>query len=760
MQMLKARGRQVCLAALLVVPGACSRDPHAAMLKYVKSGDEYMAVGKVAEAIVQYRNAIEKQPQAGGVVVKLAEAYIKNGDFAKGAQQYVRAADLVTDPSVQLKAGGLMLLARRFDDAKVRAQKVLDTDPRNIQAQILLANSLAGLKDLDGAVSELQEAIQLHPGHSATFANLGQIEMGRGNQAAAEAAFLRAVDLAPQSASARLALCGFYWATGRVPLAEAQLRQALGAEAANVLAHRTAAAFYMATNRREQAESHLRRVLELTNSPDAALVLADYYVAMKNQTAARGVLQPLTQDSKSSPLANVRLAALDRVAGQPAEAYKKLDAVLKSNPGNLQAQLLRGSFLLQDGKKDDALEIANAAVATHRDSVGAYALLGRVQAARKQKEEAIAAYQEIVRLNPLATDARIALARLQLASGRTDSSVDMAEAAVRAQPQNPDAQLALVQALLVRGDVDRAAQELAGLKARFPQSAAVHVQLGVLAGRRHQPAEARAEFERALQLQPQSLEAVAGLVALNLSLRQVDDARNLVDAAVKRLGAPPAALMLAARTYASTGDLTTAERHLRQVVAMDPAYLAAYGLLGQLYARQGKLDAAVTEFEALAQRQPKPVAALTMIGMIRQAQGNRADAQQRFERVMQLDPEAPVAANNLAWMYAENGGNLDVALQLAQTAKRKLPDTPEVNDTLGYIYYKKNLVALALPLLQSTVEKDPSNPEYHYHLGLAYERAGDKPKASASLSRALALKPDFSGAQNARAVLTSLQAAK
>lgn len=52
----------------------------------------------------------------------------------------------------------------------------------------------------------------------------------------------------------------------------------------------------------------------------------------------------------------------------------------------------------------------------------------------------------------------------------------------------------------------------------------------------------------------------------------------------------------------------------------------------------------------------------------------------------------PVQANRLApatplmvieaRIYTEHGGNLDVALQLARTAKQILPDQPEVNDTL------------------------------------------------------------------------------
>ena len=52
---------------------------------------------------------------------------------------------------------------------------------------------------------------------------------------------------------------------------------------------------------------------------------------------------------------------------------------------------------------------------------------------------------------------------------------------------------------------------------------------------------------------------------------------------------------------------------------------------------------------------------------------------------------------------------------------------------------------MAVPLLQATSKKAPSNPKYHYHLDLAYEPIGDKAKAFESLTRALALKPDFSG---------------
>lgn len=147
--------------------------------------------------------------------------------------------------------------------------------------------------------------------------------------------------------------------------------------------------------------------------------------------------------------------------------------------------------------------------------------------------------------------------------------------------------------------------------------------------------------------------------------------------------------MLAARTYAATGDLGKAEQSLKRLVEKDPSYLQAYSALGQLYLHQRKLDAALAEFETMAKRDAKPVAALTLAGIILQVQGKGAEARTRFERVLQLDPSAPVAANNLAWTYAESGESLDVALQLAQTAQRALPDSAEVSNTLGYVYTRR-----------------------------------------------------------------------
>jgi tetratricopeptide (TPR) repeat protein len=216
-------------------------------------------------------------------------------------------------------------------------------------------------------------------------------------------------------------------------------------------------------------------------------------------------------------------------------------------------------------------------------------------------------------------------------------------------------------------------------------------------------------------------------------------------------------LTLAARVYEASGDRPAAARLLSRAIELDDTYLEAYSALGGLYIAEGRLASARAQFEAIAQRSPKSVAALTMVGIMFQAEGDVDAARARFERVLQIDPEAAVAANNLAWIYAERGGNLDIAMHLAQVAQKRLPGVAEVSDTLGFIYYKKDLTSLAISTLKVSVEREPGNAMYQYHLGLAYASGGDGVRAKQSLERALTLQPDFSGAGDARERLASLR---
>jgi tetratricopeptide (TPR) repeat protein len=85
-----------------------------------------------------------------------------------------------------------------------------------------------------------------------------------------------------------------------------------------------------------------------------------------------------------------------------------------------------------------------------------------------------------------------------------------------------------------------------------------------------------------------------------------------------------------------------------------------------------------------------------------------------------------------------------------------MPNNPAVDDTIGWIYYKKDLPALAVKALESAVQRSPNHAEIVIHLGLTYAKLGEKVKARQMLERALKLDPRVVGADEAKRVLASL----
>lgn len=750
--------RGLLMALLLAIAASfCAHDPEVAKQEYVERADRYRKEKKYRDAIIEYRNALKQDPRFGAARYKLAQAYLESGDARNASREFVRAADLLPDDAeVQLRAGGILLASGRYEDAKARAEQVLKQNSRNVDAQILLAHAMAGLKNLDGALAQIEEAIRLDPEQGRGYLSLGALQVARGNRPEAEAAFKKAVEIDPKLASARLALANFYWSAGRPREAESALTEALKLEPANVLANRGLAMLYLASNRRPEAEKPLKTIAETTRAVAARLMLADYYLSTNRLKDALNILRPMVNEQGASVLALSRVATIQYLQGDRPEARKTVDSILGREPKNLQALTLKGRFLFSEGKLDEALKPAEAALEADQRWVPAHYLLGQIYMARKDFARAEQSFNEVLKLNPRATAAELQLAQIHLASGSAARSVALAERAIRDRPQNPGAHLILARGLIARGELARAEAELKDLETRYPNESGVHATAGALYLAKGNIASARRAFERARELNRNSIDALTGLVSVELKTKNVPGARLLIESRLAEAPNDTGVLMLAARVHATSGDWPQAERALQKVIEIEPSQLQAYGALAGLYLRQRKLEEAKASFEDLAKRQSKPVAAHTMVGIILQTQNREAEARERYERVLGIDSQASVAANNLAWLYAEAGQNLDVALNLAQTAKARLPNSPEVNDTLGWIYYKKNVVTLAIPPLKESADKDPSNPIYHYHLGLAYLKYGDIEKARRSLETALKLKSDFQGASEARKALASI----
>jgi tetratricopeptide (TPR) repeat protein len=748
------------ICALCVL--ACGKDPEVAKREYMKSGDANLTAGKLDEAAIAYRNAIQQDPQYGEARFKLGKVLLQTGNNQGAFREFQRAADLMpSNIDAQLQAAVLNFAAQQYEDAKSRAERVLQDQPANLPAQAMKANALAGLKRMDEAITALEAAIKSHPNESVLYANLGTFLMSVNRREEAERSYVKGVEIDPKSARARTELAAFYWRAGKIVLAEASVKEALALDAKHVEANRLLAELYVATNRAADAEAPLK-VIAATGDASSRFRLVDYYIAGKRYPEALASLEtfenqtPAPEQMNALSKARTRKAQILHQQDRNAEAHAALDAVLAKEPTNVEALSVRAQILLAERKFDKALEAAESAVAVDGNVVEAQLTLGRLHQRLGHVDKAIAAFNEVLRLSPTSIPAQLELSRAYLTAGRPHETLPLAQSVLARQPRNPEALLLQAQALLRAGNVSAAERPTNALMHDYPRAAAAHLQLGDLHRQKKDNAAARAAYERALAIDPLNARALTSLAALDFLTGRGVDARARVDAALTKQPESPALLMLAGGVYAQLRDYASAEKVLRKAMELEPSNPNLYGMLGAVYRDQGQIDRAIAEFDRLVAKSSKPAAVQTLIGTLLESQQRFDEAKKRYQEALHLDPNAPVAANNLAWLIVERGGDLDIALQLAQTAKARLPDSPEISDTLGWAFYKKGLFSQAVTALAESVAKKPEVAVFQYHLGLSYAKAGHAGLARETLNTALALDPKSPQAAEARVELSRL----
>jgi Tfp pilus assembly protein PilF len=130
-----------------------------------------------------------------------------------------------------------------------------------------------------------------------------------------------------------------------------------------------------------------------------------------------------------------------------------------------------------------------------------------------------------------------------------------------------------------------------------------------------------------------------------------------------------------------------------------------------------------------SQRQPNSLAVLTALARAYEAAGDDAEALDVYRKINSLRPELNSVMNNYAWLLAKNPATLDQALEFAQKAVKEHPLKPEIQDTMGWIYYQKKDYEKALQHLERAALFDPLNPTIRYHRGMSYYKMGRKSEA-------------------------------
>jgi tetratricopeptide (TPR) repeat protein len=213
---------------------------------------------------------------------------------------------------------------------------------------------------------------------------------------------------------------------------------------------------------------------------------------------------------------------------------------------------------------------------------------------------------------------------------------------------------------------------------------------------------------------------------------------------------------LLGRVLMETQNLPQAEAAFKKAIALDREYLATYVTLGELYARQGKISQAQHELEEVLRKNPGQPQIVTLLGMLHEQQQDIPGAMARYEEALRINPGFAPAANNLAWILLDHLGDSERALPYAETAWKAVPTDPHIADTLGWVYFNRQMYPKAVSLLKGAAQTLPENPTVLYHYGMAQYWNDNNSEAKKILTKFLAINPNGPDAHKARQVLRAL----
>ena len=757
--------RLISVLVIIAAFSSCARDPNLRKQKYFESGQRYFERGNLDAAAIEFRNAVGVDPAFADAHYKLALIYLRKQQWPRADQELVRVIELQPENySAHVEFARLLIGAASLPQAQQQVDWLLNSRPNEAKSHSVASALFAAQGNFPAALQEVQKAVGLDPADVDLYVKLALIEL-RNNQAdAAESNFKKAIALDPNAIAPRLMLADYYQARGRFAEAERHLLESIEANSRNPEPTAALARLYLAEGKRAEAENLL--IQTKPNFADISAghrLLGDFYLGTGDLGKATKEYRSLYQEYPKDLQVKKNFTDLLIHTNQPQEARKVDDEILQADPNDNDGLIFRGQLQLGDGAVPAAVSTLQTVVKNEPSNGLAHYELGVAFQKSGNLESAESEWREAVRLRPDLVDAQRELAILSMRRGDMTTLAQTSSQIINLRPSSPDGY-----ALRAVSEMNRKQFTAAEADARkaidvAPGSAAGYVQIGNLNFTQKRFGEAETGYRQALERDPKSNDALRGLMNTFVAMKQTGAA--IATAKVQIAKVPDSTGfydLLGTVLFQQKKDQEEARAAFEKSVRLDRNNTDALLKLGQLLEAGGQTDEAIRTYQLGAKDNPLEATFYIFLGQIFQSRQDWVNAEHSYNKALAIRRDDPVAACNLAYVTTQMGGDLDVALSLAQTARRKMPQSPELADTLGWIYYQKGAYRPAVDSLQAAVAlvqqtRSQDNPRFHYHLGMAYAKTGESSRAREQFQKMLKMNPDSRDAAEAMKQLSQLK---
>lgn len=768
-----AAGTGALVVGLAFAVGGCGNEELSADA-HVAKAEESIAAGDLRASVIEFKNAIQRNPQDPKARLLLGTTYLALGDPASAEKELTRARELGAAAQ-----DVLVPLAQAWNDqgAYERTLKELALDeaaPGRHRTRVLVVRGLAhlGLGQPEAAQAFLDEALAITPDDASAL--VGRARLAMQQEDLERAAFLvdRAHTVAPEDAEVVVARGDLALAAGRPADAVAAFETLVGRVPGNFSYKMSLAQAMIANGQAEAALQTLDAMIRRApKDPQVNYLAALAAYQMENFSAAKAYGHTVL-DAAPEHLGTLLIVGGAHFAlGENEQAVIRLKSFVRRVPQHEPARRVLGQALLKAGDPAGAQQVLQPLV--HDKGNGDAALLAMIGTAALRSGDLQSSktyFQWLAETQPENAAARAHLGAVRLDLGEIEDGLADLETSVGQDPNSRT--LALLATSYMRmGLLDKAMEAAQKLNHEHPDSALGPTLAGIIHVWKQDPDQARAAFQKARALDPDGPGAGLNLATLDFKEGNLEAARQVLletlernpqnPRVLQRLGELEAVMerpeakarlvawmalepqnvqpkVLLAQLHLQAGEPQKALDLTQRLLQSDPQNIQLGGVVGRAYLALERPNEAASVFRALSEAHPDAVAPRLALAQALVSVGEQGQAKEQLEKVRQLDPQnVPVKVALARFAIAE--GELAHAKHML-SAVDDAAGNPDVLELRGDVADAEGRLDEARSLYKQALKQGPMSARA-IKLAMVERRAGN-PNYLSTLEGWLADHPD------------------
>lgn len=447
---------------------------------------------------------------------------------------------------------------------------------------------------------------------------------------------------------------------------------------------------------REEALNHLRRLSSKSGKPDITYHLMKAWVQAGNQQISEALetLSILGREKTYEDLADFHAGLIADRAGRYETALKRLEPLIKKDPGSARTVETYARVLLRAGRTDEAIKILDAFESkTPRNPL--------IEELRKQVQKK--AEIANTKIEPLAASALIgasealySLGSILARQGGEDLALLYIQLALHLHPEHDLARLGLGE-IFERFRQNQAAMEaFQGINGMSPLGRLARLEEANLLERLEKKDEAKRVLENVVSERPDDTETLMALGSHYRVRKMYEQAIEAYSKAIIKLGEPKAGdwRFFYARgiAYERSKQWPLAEADFKKALTLSPDQPMVLNYLGYSWIDQSiNLEEGMTMVRRAVELRPMDGYIVDSLGWAHYRLGQYDEAVRELERAVELKAGDPVINDHLGDAYWKVGRKLEAKFQW----QRALDAKPEPEDAARIeVKLKKGLDAV------------------------------------------------------------------